>query len=81
MVQLYVGDVCASVARPMRELKGFRKVSLDAGEEKKISFEISEKMLRFHNIGMDYGSEPGEFKVWIGNSSETENEASFVLTD
>ena len=81
VVQLYVGDVCASVARPMRELKGFRKVSLDAGEEKKISFEISEKMLRFHNIGMDYGSEPGEFKVWIGNSSETENEASFVLTD
>lgn len=79
VVQMYLEDVCGSVARPVRELKGFRKVCLEPGEEKEIAFEISEEMLRFHDINMDYVSEAGEFKVFIGNSSETENEASFVL--
>lgn len=79
VVQMYLGDVCGSVVRPVRELKGFQKICLEPGEEKEVCFEISEDMLRFHDIHMDHVSEAGEFKVWIGNSSETENEAVFVL--
>lgn len=81
VVQMYLGDVCGSVARPRRELKGFRKVCLEPGEEREVCFEIREEMLRFHDINMDYVSEAGEFKVWIGNSSDTENEAAFLLIE
>ena len=79
VVQLYIQDVCASVVRPVRELKGVKKIELFPGEEKTVSFEIREEMLRFHNVDMNYLSEPGEFKIFIGNSSETENGAIFVL--
>ena len=79
VVQLYIQDVCASVVRPVRELKGIKKIELFPGEEKTVSFEIREEMLRFHNVDMNYLSEPGEFKIFIGNSSETENGAIFVL--
>lgn len=79
VVQMYLGDLCGSVARPVRELKGFQKICLEPGEEREVSFRISEEMLCFHDIHMDYVSEAGEFRVWIGNSSETENGASFIL--
>ena len=79
VVQMYLGDLCGSVARPVRELKGFQKICLEPGEEREVSFRISEEMLRFHDIHMDYVSEAGEFRVWIGNSSETENGTSFFL--
>ena len=79
VVQLYIQDVCASVVRPVRELKGIKKIELFPGEEKTVSFEIREEMLRFQNVDMNYLSEPGEFKIFIGNSSETENGAIFVL--
>lgn len=81
VVQMYLSDVCGSVVRPVRELKGFHKICLEPGEEREVQFKISEEMLRFHDINMDEVSEAGEFKVFIGNSSETENEASFVLED
>lgn len=81
VVQMYLEDVCGSVARPVRELKGFRKICLEPGEETEVQFKISEEMLRFYDINMDYVSEAGEFKVFVGNSSETENRASFVLTN
>lgn len=81
VVQMYLEDVCGSVARPVRELKGFRKICLEPGETTEIQFKISEEMLRFHDINMNDVSEAGEFKVYVGNSSETENEASFELID
>ena len=81
VVQMYLEDECGSVARPVRELKGFRKICLEPGEETEVQFKISEEMLRFYDINMDYVSEAGEFKVFVGNSSETENGASFVLTN
>lgn len=79
VVQMYLQDVTGSVARPKRELKGFEKIELCPGEEKTVIFEINEEMLRFYDIEMKYVSEPGAFKVYIGESSSTENEASFVL--
>ena len=81
VVQMYLEDVYGSVVRPVRELKGFRKICLEPGDETEVQFKISEEMLRFHDINMDYVSEVGEFKVFVGNSSETENGASFVLTN
>lgn len=81
VVQMYLEDVCGSVARPVRELKGFRKICLEPGEATEVQFKISEEMLRFHDINMNDVSEAGEFKVYVGNSSETENEASFELID
>lgn len=80
VVQLYLQDIHGSVVRPLRQLKGFQKVELEPGEEKKITFEITEEMLRFHDINMEYVSEPGMFRVYLGNSSETDNAADFVLS-
>lgn len=78
-VQLYIKDDCAGVIRPVRALKGFKKVFLKPGERACVSFEIGEAMLRFYNINMEYKSEPGAFTVFVGGSSETQNCARFML--
>lgn len=78
-LQLYIRDVSASVARPVKELKGFTKVTLQAGEERSVEFEITEEMLRFYTIDGTFASEKGRFQVWIGDSSDTKNMAEFTL--
>ncbi|MGN0400313.1 MAG: glycoside hydrolase family 3 C-terminal domain-containing protein, partial [Blautia sp.] len=78
VVQLYIQDIAASVVRPVKELKGFKKVSLDPGEEKEISFVIDESMLRFLRGNGTVGSEDGEFRIWIGDSSITENQEKII---
>ncbi|MOA64603.1 Periplasmic beta-glucosidase precursor [compost metagenome] len=60
-------------------MKGFQKVFLKKGESKEISFTITEEQLKFFNTELKYVSEPGAFKVFIGTSSATTNEADFVL--
>ncbi|MBO6111610.1 MAG: fibronectin type III-like domain-contianing protein, partial [Lachnospiraceae bacterium] len=79
VVQLYIRDEYASVTRPVRELKGFKKIKLAPGGEERVTFEIEEEMLKFTGADDVYGSEKGEFTVFIGNSSTTENKASFNL--
>ncbi|MBQ7841566.1 MAG: beta-glucosidase BglX [Lachnospiraceae bacterium] len=79
VVQLYIRDHAASVARPVRELKGFEKIALAPGEEKEVIFTITEDMLSFTNIDMEFTSEVGAYSVYVGNSSETENEGVFTL--
>jgi len=79
VVQMYIKDVVASSSRPVRELKGFEKVLLQPGETRTVSFEIGPDALSFFNQDMEYGAEPGEFKVFIGGDSTTANEASFEL--
>ncbi|MCR5018940.1 MAG: beta-glucosidase BglX [Bacteroidales bacterium] len=79
VVQMYIKDVMASASRPVRELKGFEKVLLQPGETKTVSFGIGPEALSFYNQDMVYAAEPGEFKVYIGGDSTTENEASFTL--
>lgn len=78
-VQMYIQDVTASVARPIRELKGFQKIFLKPEEEQQVCFEICEEMLRFWDIDMNYVSESGRFRVWIGTDSRTENGAEFWM--
>ncbi|MCR5753847.1 MAG: beta-glucosidase BglX [Acetatifactor sp.] len=80
VIQLYVQDVAASVARPVKELKGFEKVTLRESEEAVVSFRIDETMLSFIRADGTVGCEPGLFRIWVGNSSETSNMAEFWLT-
>ncbi len=81
VVQLYLQDHAASVARPVRELKGVQKIALEPGEEKEVVFTITEEMLAFTDINMKFTSEAGRFSIYIGNSSETQNEARFTLIE
>ncbi|WP_310601919.1 beta-glucosidase BglX [Anaerosporobacter sp.] len=78
-VQLYVRDCFGSVVRPRKELKDYQKVTLQVGEEQVISFSINEEMLTFCRADMSFGSEPGEFYVYIGADSSTEEYAAFEL--
>jgi beta-glucosidase len=79
IVQLYVRDVEGSVTRPVRELKGFQKITLKAGESREVSFTLSVNDLSFYKDYMTFDAEPGEFKVFIGPDSRTNNGASFKL--
>lgn len=78
-VQLYLRDVAASAARPVRMLRGVEKVTLQPGQRKTVRFEITEEMLRFHTGDMTYASEPGRFVVHIAPNSGVENPAEFRL--
>lgn len=78
-VQLYIRDISASVVRPVKELKGFLKVTLEPGEEQTVEFEITEEMLQFHDAGGRLISEPGSYLLWIANSSDTGAAADFTL--
>nr|WP_275983978.1 glycoside hydrolase family 3 N-terminal domain-containing protein [Paenibacillus hamazuiensis] len=78
-VQLYIQDICGSVVRPVKELKGFKKVTLAGGEARKITFNITAAELAFWNADRHYEAEPGEFKVYIGPNSRDVKEASFEL--
>lgn len=69
-VQLYIRDMVGSVVRPVKELKGFERVSLKAGESKRVSFRISADLLRFYNGNLDFVCESGEFQVMIGPNSK-----------
>lgn len=66
VVQLYVRDLVGSVTRPVRELKGFQKIELKAGEARTVRFEVPVDSLGFHGPEMKYVVEPGAFKVWVG---------------
>ena len=79
VVQLYIQGVAASTVRPVRELKGFTRITLTPGETQTVSFRISEAELSFHRADGSYGTEPGAFRVWIGGSSATENGTGFTL--
>ncbi|WP_255027271.1 beta-glucosidase BglX [Coprobacter tertius] len=78
-VQLYIRDVIASVTRPVKELKAYRKVCLKPGEEKNIVFEISIDDLKFYTANGEYRAEPGEFIVYVGANSRDVKEVSFTL--
>ena len=79
VVQLYVRDLVGSVTRPVKELKGFEKVLLKAGETKTISFIIKVNDLSFYKYDLSYGAEPGKFKVFVGGNSRDVKEAEFEL--
>lgn len=79
VVQLYIRDMIGSVTRPVKELKGFQKMMLKAGESREVVFRIAEEDLKFYNPDLAFVAEPGDFKVFVGNSSENVKEADFRL--
>lgn len=79
-VQLYIRDLFGSVVRPVKELKGFQKVFLKKGESKTVNFSFGVEDLRFYNDKLQYIYEPGDFKVFVGGSSDKVKEAAFTLT-
>jgi len=70
VVQLYIRDEISSVTRPIKELKGFEKITLEPGEKKTVEFSLDHELLGFYNRNMEFVVEPGAFKVMIGSSSE-----------
>jgi beta-glucosidase len=69
VVQMYIRDLVSSVTRPVKELKGFQRVFLAAGETKTVAFDITAESLAFFDVNMKYVVEPGDFEVMVGNSS------------
>ncbi len=70
IVQFYLNDKIRSVKQPVKELKGFKRITLKAGEKQTVTFNIEPKMLKFYDRKMNWSSEPGEFLVLIGKSSD-----------
>ncbi|MDQ3258841.1 MAG: glycoside hydrolase family 3 C-terminal domain-containing protein, partial [Acidobacteriota bacterium] len=79
VVQLYIRDVASSVTRPVKELKGFERVTLRPGEKRRVQFKLTPQHLGFYNREMRFIVEPGAFKVFAGNSSVDGLEASFEV--
>jgi beta-glucosidase len=79
VVQLYIRDISASISRPVKELKRYRKITLQVGEEKTVYFNLSEQDLKFYNARLEYAAEAGEFSVMIGLDSRDVKEERFEL--
>jgi beta-xylosidase len=79
-VQMYIRDLVSSVTRPIKELKGFKKVSLRPGESTTVSLDITPELLAFYGINKKFGVEPGEFEIMVGNSSRTADLQKLILT-
>ncbi len=79
VVQLYIRDLVGSVTRPVKELKGFQKINLKAGEIKTVNFTLVMKDLSFYNSDLKFVAEPGEFHVFVGGNSRDVKQAAFKL--
>lgn len=79
VVQLYIRDMVGSITRPLKELKGFQKISLKAGKSKTINFVISVNDLKFYNSALQFVAEAGDFKLFIGTNSKDVKEVNFTL--
>ncbi len=81
VAQLYIRDTVASVEQPMRELKGFTRVTLAPGETKHVEFPLGFNELSFYNVALKRTVEPTTYDVWVGGSSLADQEASFKVTE
>jgi len=79
VVQLYIRDLVSSVTRPIKELKGFRKVQLEPGESRTVTFNITPAELSFFDVNMKYVVEPGDFEIMVGSSSRDADLTKLVL--
>ena len=81
VVQLYLRDLAASVTRPVKELKGFSRVTLNPGEKRRVTFTLTAEELGFWNGDRRFVVEPGAFKVMVGNNSVDLLEANFEVVE
>ena len=80
VVQMYIRDLVSSVTRPVKELKGFQRITLEPGETKTVALDITPELLAFYDIDMKFVVEPGEFEIMVGNSSRDADLQKIVLT-
>lgn len=80
VVQMYIHDCFSSATRPVKELKGFKQLTLQSGQTQTVTFPITTEHLDFYNIDMKYVVEPGTFEIMIGNSSRDEDLVKTLLT-
>ena len=80
VVQLYIQDMVGSVVRPVKELKGFEKIALEPGQSHEVSFTLSSDDLAFYTRDMSFKAEAGDFRLFIGSSSEDLQATEFKLT-
>jgi beta-glucosidase len=80
VVQMYVRDLVSSVTRPVKELKGFHKVALQAGETNTVALDIAPESLAFYDVKMNYTVEPGEFEIMVGNCARDADLQRVTLT-
>ena len=78
-MQLYISDIASSVTRPVKELKGFQRISLQPGEKKRVEFKLAPAQLGFYDRKMQFFVEPGEFKVMVGSNSVDLIETTFQV--
>jgi len=81
VVQLYIRDLVASITRPVKELRDFKKIVLKAGETKTVDFIIDSKSLEFYTANRKWEVEPGDFEVFIGGDSSTKNKTTFSISE
>ncbi len=81
VVQLYIRDMVGSVTRPVKELKGFQKITLKPGESKQVTFTIGKNQLGFYHQDLTWGAEPGDFQVMIGGNSRDVKQVVFTLAE
>ncbi len=81
VAQLYIRDLVGNVTRPVKELKGFRRIRVEPGQTVSVEFELHTDDLAFYGRNMQLMTEPGEFHAWIGGSSETELRTEFRIID
>ncbi len=79
VVQLYIRDMVGSITRPVKELKGFEKISLNPGESKTVKFTITPELLKFYNSDLKFDNEPGDFEIMIGSNSRDTQTQKFSL--
>ena len=79
VAQLYVRDLVGSIARPVKELKGFQRVALNAGESKVVDFSLPVSALAFWNINNEYIVEPGDFQLWVATDSASGEPVGFTV--
>jgi beta-glucosidase len=79
VVQLYVRDLVGSVTRPVKELKGFQKVELAAGQSREVAFTLKASDLAFYTAAGRWEAEPGAFEVFVGGNSRDVKQAGFSL--
>ena len=79
IVQMYIRDMVGSVARPVKELKGFERIHLKKGESRTVSFDITVEQLKFYNSALNWVCEPGEFEVMVGGNSRDVQTKKFSL--
>jgi beta-glucosidase len=77
VVQLYIRDLVASVSRPVKELKNFKKIMLKPGEKQEVILKITPDDLKFYNSCLKYDWEPGDFTVFVGTNSRDVKSANF----